>query len=68
MMQQMGGAGRMRKKAQKKNNKGNKKGGRVTAKGPATVNKAAFALPSLEEMKSNLPGGAGLPDGFPGNG
>jgi len=68
MMQQMGGAGRMRKKAQKKNKKGNKKGGRVTAKGPATVNKAAFALPSLEEMKSNLPGGAGLPDGFPGNG
>ena len=66
MMQQMGGGGRMRKKGRKGSKKGPKKGGRVTAKGPATVNKAAFALPSLEEMQANLPGGAGLPDGFPG--
>ena len=40
---------------------GAKKGGRVTSKGPAPVNKAAFALPSLEEMQSQLPPGAKLP-------
>ena len=57
MMQQMGGGGMRRKKKSKKNKKG---GGRVTPKGPPKLNKAAFALPTLEEMESQLPGG-GLP-------
>jgi signal recognition particle subunit SRP54 len=56
MMQQMGGVGRKRKKAKGKKAK---KGGRVTPKGPAKVNKAAFALPTIEEMEAQLPGGAG---------
>ena len=60
MMQQMGkGPGRRKNKKGKKG--GAKKGGRVTSKGPAPVNKAAFALPSLEEMQSQLPPGAKLP-------
>jgi signal recognition particle subunit SRP54 len=54
MMQQMGGG--LRKKKSKKGNKKARKGGRVTPKGPAAVNKAAFALPSLEEMEAQLPG------------
>jgi hypothetical protein len=39
----------------------------VTPKGPAAINKAAFALPSLEEMEAQLPdavrrsGSGGLP-------
>lgn len=53
MMQQMGGG--IRKKKGKKGRKA-KKGGRVTPKGKARVNKAAFALPTLEEMESQLPG------------
>ncbi|MFZ4516820.1 MAG: signal recognition particle protein [Microthrixaceae bacterium] len=53
MMQQMGSAGRKRKKGKGKKAK---KGGRVTPKGPARVDKAAFALPSLEEMEAQLPG------------
>ena len=58
MMQQMGGG--MKRKG-KKGKKG-KKGGRVTAKGPAKLSKAAFALPSLEEMEAQLPGrGGNLP-------
>ena len=55
MMQQMGGG--MKRKG-KKGKKG-KKGGRVTAKGPAKLSKAAFALPSLEEMEAQLPGRGG---------
>jgi signal recognition particle subunit SRP54 len=64
MMQQMGGG--LRKKKVKKGKKG-KKGGRVTPKGPAAINKAAFALPSLEEMEAQLPdavrrsGSGGMP-------
>jgi signal recognition particle subunit SRP54 len=54
MMQQMGGAGRKRKKG--KGGKKAKKGGRVTPKGPAQLNKAAFALPTLEEMEAQIPG------------
>ena len=61
MMQQMGGPKRNRK--QKKGKK--RKGGRVTAKGPAAIDKAAFSLPTLEEMEAQLPGrgrGSDLPD------
>jgi signal recognition particle subunit SRP54 len=65
MMQQMGKAPKRKGRKSKKG----RKGGRVTAKGPAKVNKAAFQLPSLEEMESQLPGplrgdspgGAGFP-------
>jgi signal recognition particle subunit SRP54 len=65
MMQQMGGG--LRKKKAKKNKKG-KKGGRVTPKGPAAINKAAFALPSIEEMEAQLPDAVrrGGPGGLPG--
>ena len=66
MMQQMGKAPKRKGRKSKKG----RKGGRVTAKGPAKVNKAAFQLPSLEEMEAQLPGplrgdgsaGAGFPD------
>jgi hypothetical protein len=35
----------------------------VTAKGPTPIDKAAFSLPSLEEMEAQLPGrGRGLDD------
>jgi signal recognition particle subunit SRP54 len=61
MMQEMGGG--LRRKNKKKGGKKAKKGGRVTAKGPAKVNKAAFALPSLEEMEANMPGRGGPPLG-----
>jgi signal recognition particle subunit SRP54 len=54
MMQQMGGVGRKRKKG--KGGKKAKKGGRVTPKGPAQLNKASFALPTLEEMEAQIPG------------
>jgi signal recognition particle subunit SRP54 len=57
MMQQMGGPKRGRKA--KKGRKGKVKGrggGRVTAKGPTPIDKAAFSLPSLEEMEAQLPG------------
>ncbi len=62
MMKEMGKAPR-RKKAKKagKGGRSAKKGGRVTAKGPAPVNKAAFQLPTMEEMESQLPKGGGFP-------
>ncbi len=63
MMQQMGAAGRKRKKGKGKKAK---KGGRVTPKGPARVDKAAFALPTLEEMEAQLPGRGGRPGGVEG--
>ena len=63
MMQQMGGG--LRKKKAKKGRKG-KKGGRVTPKGPAQINKAAFALPTLEEMEAQLPGRTKGSGGLPG--
>ena len=63
MMQQMGGG--LRKKKAKKGKKG-KKGGRVTPKGPAQINKAAFALPTLEEMEAQLPGRPKGSGGLPG--
>ena len=69
MMQQMG---RTPKRKGGKGRKGRKGGGRVTAKGPAKVDKSAFQLPSLEEMEAQLPGplkgGSGGPGGFPGLG
>ena len=72
MMQQMGKSPkRTKRKGKKAKGKG---GGRVTAKGPAAVNKAAFQLPSREEMEAQLPdalkgGAAGGPGGgFPGLG
>jgi hypothetical protein len=57
MMQQMGGPkrGRKAKKGRKGKVKG-RSGGRVTAKGPTPIDKAAFSLPSLEEMEAQLPG------------
>ena len=64
MMQQMGGG--FSKRKAKKGKKGRKGGGRITPKGGAKVPKKAFALPSLEEMEAQLPGGArrgGLPGG-----
>ena len=64
MMQQMGGG--FSKRKAKKGKKGRKGGGRITPKGGAKVPKKAFALPSLEEMEAQLPGGArrgGLPVG-----
>ena len=64
MMQQMGGPkrGRKNKKGRKGKVKG-RSGGRVTAKGPTPIDKAAFSLPSLEEMEAQLPGrGRGLDD------
>ena len=62
MMKEMGKAPR-RKKSKKaaKGGRSAKKGGRVTAKGPAAVNKAAFQLPTMEEMESQLPKGGGFP-------
>ena len=64
MMQQMGKTPKRKKKG-KRAKKG--KGGRVTAKGAKKVNKAAFQLPSREEMEAQLPdalkGGPGFPAG-----
>lgn len=60
MMKEMGKTPR-RRKGKKGGGKKAKKGGRVTAKGPAKVNKAAFALPTLEEMESQMPKGGGFP-------
>jgi signal recognition particle subunit SRP54 len=56
MMQQMGGG--IGKRKAKKAKKG-RKGGRVTPKGGSPVPKKAFALPTLEEMEAQLPGGGG---------
>jgi signal recognition particle subunit SRP54 len=68
MMQQMGKAP---KRKARKGKKG-RKGGRVTAKGPAKVDKAAFQLPSIEEMEAQLPsqlrGDGPGGQGFPGLG
>lgn len=58
MMQQMGG-NKLAKRKAKKAKKGRKGGGRVTPKGAKKVPKAAFALPSLEEMEAQLPGRRG---------
>ena len=55
------GAGEGEKGGRGKGSKKAKKGGRVTAKGPAAVNKAAFSLPTLEEMEAQLPKGGGFP-------
>ena len=62
MMKEMGKAPR-RKKSKKagKGGRSAKKGGRVTAKGPAPLNKAKFQLPTMEEMESQLPKGGGFP-------
>jgi len=63
MMQQMGGGPKRRKKGKGRRNK---QGGRVTPKGGAPARKAAFTLPTLEEMEAQLPGplsGGGLPGG-----
>ena len=61
MMKDMGKAPRRKKGGRGKGSKKAKKGGRVTAKGPAAVNKAAFSLPTLEEMEAQLPKGGGFP-------
>ncbi|MFM7069473.1 MAG: signal recognition particle protein, partial [Actinomycetes bacterium] len=60
MMQQMGRTPN-RKKKRKGNKKAGKGGGRVTAKGPAPVNKAAFTLPTMDEMQAQLPDHGGFP-------
>jgi signal recognition particle subunit SRP54 len=64
MMQQMGGG--FNKRKAKKAKKGRKGGGRVTPKGAQAVPKKAFALPTLEEMEAQMPGGAGRGKGLPG--